>query len=41
MKKIMMTFAAVLCCWMTLYAQSLTEQQAMERVLQYMNSGKA
>ena len=41
MKKIMMTFAAVLCCWVTLCAQPLTEQQAMERALQYMNSGKA
>jgi len=41
MKKIMMTLAAVLCCWVTLYAQQLTEQEAMERALQYMNSGKA
>lgn len=37
----MMTLAAVLCCWVTLCAQPLTEQQAMERALQYMNSGKA
>lgn len=36
-----MTLAAVLCCWVTLYAQQLTEQEAMERALQYMNSGKA
>ena len=41
MKKIMTTLAAVLCCWVTLCAQQLTEQQAMERALQYMNSGKA
>ena len=41
MKKILMTLAAVLCCWVTLCAQQLTEQQAMERALQYMNSGKA
>ncbi len=40
MKKILMTLAAVLCCWVTLLAQQLTEQQAMERALQYMNSGK-
>ena len=36
-----MTLAAVLCCWATLCAQQLTEQEAMERALQYMNSGKA
>ena len=41
MKKFMMTIAAVFCCWVTLYAQQLTEQQAMERALQYMNSGKS
>ena len=41
MKKILMTLAAVFCCWITLCAQQLTEQQAMERALQYMNSGKA
>ena len=41
MKKILLTLAAVLCCWVTLCAQPLTEQQAMERALQYMNSGKA
>ena len=41
MNKILMTIAAVLCCWVTLYAQPLTEQEAKERVLQYMNSGKA
>ncbi|MBR4643935.1 MAG: C10 family peptidase [Bacteroidaceae bacterium] len=41
MKKVLMTWAAVLCCWVTLSAQQLTEQQAMERALQYMNSGKA
>lgn len=40
-KKILMTLAAVLCCWVTLNAQQLTEQQAMERALQYMNSEKA
>ena len=38
MKKILLTFAAVLCCWVTLFAQQLTEQEAMERALQYMNS---
>ena len=41
MKKIFFTLVAVLCCWMTLFAQQLTEQQAMERALQYMNSGKS
>ena len=41
MKKFLLTLAAVLCCWVTLCAQQLTEQQAMERALQYMNSGKA
>ena len=41
MKRILITWAAVLCCWVTLCAQQLTEQQAMERALQYMNSGKA
>ena len=40
MKKILLTLAAVLCCWVTLCAQPLTEQQAMERALQYMHSGK-
>ena len=37
----MMTLAAVLCCILTLHAQPISEQQAMERALQYMNSGKA
>ena len=41
MKKIMMTLAAVLCCILTLHAQPISEQQAMERALQYMNSGKS
>jgi len=41
MKKILMTLVAVLCCWVTLCAQQLTEQQALERALQYMNSGKS
>ena len=41
MKKFLLTLAAVLCCWVTLCAQQLTEQQAMDRALQYMNSGKA
>lgn len=41
MKKSLMTLAAVLCCWVTLYAQQLTEQETKERALQYMNSGKA
>ena len=36
-----MTLAAILCCWVTLYAQQLTEQQAMERVLQYMDSNRS
>ena len=33
MKKIFFTLVALLCCWMTLFAQQLTEQQAMERAL--------
>ena len=41
MKKIFFTLVAVLCCWVTLFAQQMTEQQAMERALQYMNSGKS
>ena len=41
MRKIMMMLAAVLCCILTLHAQPISEQQAMERALQYMNSGKA
>ena len=41
MKKIMMTLAAVLCYILTLHAQPISEQQAMERALQYMNSGKS
>ena len=41
MKKILLTIAAVLCCWVSLWAQPITEQQAMDRALQYMNSGKA
>ena len=32
-----MTLVVVLCSWMTLLAQQLTEQEAMERALQYMN----
>lgn len=36
-----MTFAAVICCSVTLYAQQLTEQEAMERAMQYMNRGKS
>ncbi len=39
--RLIAALAAVLCCWVTLYAQQLTEQQAMERALQYMNSGKS
>lgn len=41
MKKIIMTLAAVLCCWVTLYAQPLTEQEAKERALKYINSNKS
>lgn len=41
MKKIMMTLAAVLCCILTLHAQPISEQQAMERALQYMNSNRS
>lgn len=41
MKKIITIIAAVICCCVTLCAQQLTEQEAMERALQYMNSGKA
>ena len=40
-KKKLMTFAAVICCSVTLYAQQLTEQEAMERAMQYMNRGKS
>ena len=36
-----MTLIAVLCCWVTLFAQQLTEQQAMARALQYMNSNRS
>ena len=36
-----MTLEAVLCCILTLHAQPISEQQAMERALQYMNSGKS
>ena len=41
MRKIMMTLAAVLCCILTLQAQPISEQQAMERALQYMNSNRS
>jgi len=41
MRKFLMTLAAVLCCCMSLWAQPITEQQAMDRALQYMNSTKA
>ena len=41
MKKILMTLAAVLCCNLSLLAQHISEKEAMERALQYMNSGKA
>ena len=41
MKKTLMTLAAVLCCFFTLHAQPISEQQAMERVLQYMNSNRS
>ena len=34
-------FAAVLCCILTLHAQPISEQQAMERALQYMNSNRS
>lgn len=40
MKKIIMTLAVVICCTMTLWAQHISEQKAMERALEYMNSGK-
>ena len=41
MKKIITIIAAVICCCVTLCARQLTEQEAMERALQYMNSGKS
>ncbi|MCR5472610.1 MAG: C10 family peptidase [Prevotella sp.] len=41
MKKILLTLAAVFCCWVTIFAQQLTEQEAMERALQYINSNKS
>ncbi|UKK68881.1 C10 family peptidase [Prevotella communis] len=41
MKKILLTLFAVFFCWVTIYAQQLTEQEAMERALQYINSNKS
>ena len=41
MKKILLTLLAVFFCWVTIYAQQLTEQEAMERALQYINSNKS
>ena len=41
MKNILMTVAAVMCCSMSLWAQHISEQQAKERVLKYMNNGTA
>ena len=41
MKKILLTLFAVIFCWVTIYAQQLTEQEAMERALQYINSNKS
>ena len=36
-----MTLAAILCCILTLHAQPISEQEAMERALQYMNSNRS
>ena len=41
MKKILLTLFAVIFCWVTLMAQQLTEQEAMDRALQYINSNKS
>lgn len=41
MKKILLTLFAVFFCWVTIFAQQLTEQEAMERALQYINSNKS
>ena len=41
MKKILLTLFAVIFCWVTIFAQQLTEQEAMERALQYINSNKS
>lgn len=41
MKKILLTLFAVFFCWVTTFAQQLTEQEAMERALQYINSNKS
>ena len=41
MKKILLTLLAVFFCWVTIFAQQLTEQEAMDRALQYINSNKS
>ena len=41
MKKFMMTLAAALCCILTLHAQPISEQEAKERALQYMDSNRS
>ena len=41
MKKILLTLFAVFFCWVTIFAQQLTEQEAMDRALQYINSNKS
>lgn len=41
MRKILLTLAAVLCCNMMAWAQRISEQEAMERALQYMNGGES
>ena len=38
MKKIMMMFATVLCCAMTVWGQTISEQEAKERALQFLNA---
>ena len=38
MKKFLMTLAAVLCCTIVINSQPISEKQAMERALQYMDS---
>ena len=40
MKRILQALAAALCC-MTIWAQPISEQQAKERALQYLSSGKS
>ena len=41
MKKILLTLFAVFFCWVTIFARQLTEQEAMDRALQYINSNKS